>query len=567
MADDVVLVARDVVAAGDVADEVGRLLDQVGVPGVLLAEAGVLDADGEVVAAGALELGELAPVEAVLVLGGDVPGLVGLLDQLRDLRAVLLDDIVGADARLGLGEPAPAAGVGALAGVDDDDLRRAGGAGGALAEVARAAPGGAGVVGVGGEHGLAVGAGIVGDDAALGLDLGDDVAGEVGDDEAVADQGVDVLVDVADGGGGLGLDARELGDRRGPRAEVLAVDLGEVGLLAQDRGGGADVERAGGLDRVRLDVQQLGAAGEVLAAQGHGAEGRVDAVELDLADDHLPLRLDVADGLEHVDRDVELGGRCLELGLDALEVHAGVGLRGIGGLGHVLDAVAAAVVLGAVAGVFTRAGEQAESCEGAESAEGKRGTPHCVPLYRSAAIATRGAAARSGVHVGAAADPWGRRKARESAARPGCSGGRAPRGARLWQAGGVPRCPCGRPLALSRCCGRFLAGAAWPETAEELMRSRYTAYVQGKVDYVIATTAARGRLAIDRDELLAYCQHLRGVSLAVVETLAGGPADASGVVGFVATLRVQGRKQVQRERSRFAREGGRWVYVDGDVLA
>jgi len=97
------------------------------------------------------------------------------------------------------------------------------------------------------------------------------------------------------------------------------------------------------------------------------------------------------------------------------------------------------------------------------------------------------------------------------------------------------------------------------------MRSRYTAYVQGKVDYVIATTAARGRLAIDRDELLAYCQHLRGVSLSVVETLAGGPTDASGVVGFVATLRVQGRKQVQRERSRFAREDGRWVYVDGVV--
>lgn len=97
------------------------------------------------------------------------------------------------------------------------------------------------------------------------------------------------------------------------------------------------------------------------------------------------------------------------------------------------------------------------------------------------------------------------------------------------------------------------------------MRSRYTAYTQAAVDYLIASTAAPGRPAIDRDELLAYCQHLRGVSLQVLETLAGGPADASGVVAFVATLRVQGRKLVLRERSRFAREGGRWVYVDGDV--
>jgi hypothetical protein len=130
VADDVVLVARDVVAAGDVADEVGGLLDEVGVPGVLLAVAGVLDADGEVVAAGALVVGVLATVECGLVLGGDVPGLVGLLDQLRDLGAVLFDDVVGADAGLFLGEPAPAAGVGALTGVDDDDRGRADGAAG-----------------------------------------------------------------------------------------------------------------------------------------------------------------------------------------------------------------------------------------------------------------------------------------------------------------------------------------------------------------------------------------------------------------------------------------------------
>ena len=57
------------------------------------------------------------------------------------------------------------------------------------------------------------------------------------------------------------------------------------------------------------------------------------------------------------------------------------------------------------------------------------------------------------------------------------------------------------------------------------------------------------------------------VSLVVLATLAGGPEDARGEVRFAATLRVRGRKFVQREHSRFAREDGRWVYVDGDVLA
>ncbi len=98
------------------------------------------------------------------------------------------------------------------------------------------------------------------------------------------------------------------------------------------------------------------------------------------------------------------------------------------------------------------------------------------------------------------------------------------------------------------------------------MRSRYTAYVQGAVDYVIATTAAAARPALDREALRAYCEGLRGVSLAVLATVAGGETDTHGEVRFAATLRQGGRKFVQREHSRFVREDGRWVYVDGDVL-
>jgi SEC-C motif-containing protein len=129
----------------------------------------------------------------------------------------------------------------------------------------------------------------------------------------------------------------------------------------------------------------------------------------------------------------------------------------------------------------------------------------------------------------------------------------------------MPRCPCGLPRSLSGCCGRFLAGTDTPATAEALMRSRYTAYTQGAVDYLIATTAAPTRPALDRDELADYCKHLRGVSLQIVETVAGGPGDTTGVVHFAATLRAHGRKFVQRERSRFTREDGRWVYLDGEV--
>lgn len=125
------------------------------------------------------------------------------------------------------------------------------------------------------------------------------------------------------------------------------------------------------------------------------------------------------------------------------------------------------------------------------------------------------------------------------------------------------RCHSGRPFDV--CCGPYLSGAAAPATAEALMRSRYTAYLEGAVDYLLRTTAADQRAAIDRAQLVDYCNLLRGLSLRIVASERGGPDDDEGTVTFEATLRLRGRKFVQRERSRFIREQGRWVYHSGVV--
>jgi SEC-C motif-containing protein len=127
------------------------------------------------------------------------------------------------------------------------------------------------------------------------------------------------------------------------------------------------------------------------------------------------------------------------------------------------------------------------------------------------------------------------------------------------------RCPCGHKLDFSACCGPYLSGAADPPTAAALMRSRYTAYLEGNVDYLITTTAPESRASLDREALRTYCSTLRGVSLKITETTRGGPRDDTGFVTFEATLKSNNKKFVQRERSRFAREHGRWVYVDGDL--
>ncbi|MGG5752960.1 YchJ family protein [Zafaria sp. Z1313] len=132
----------------------------------------------------------------------------------------------------------------------------------------------------------------------------------------------------------------------------------------------------------------------------------------------------------------------------------------------------------------------------------------------------------------------------------------------------VDRCPCLGGEAYGECCGRFHAAlrdgsrreGAWPATAEALMRSRYSAFAVGDVEYLLASWHPSTRPA--ELELDAELQWRR---LDIVGTAAGGPFDAEGVVEFAAHYRGPGGRGVQRERSRFRREDGRWLYLDGDA--
>lgn len=97
------------------------------------------------------------------------------------------------------------------------------------------------------------------------------------------------------------------------------------------------------------------------------------------------------------------------------------------------------------------------------------------------------------------------------------------------------------------------------------MRSRFSAYALGKVDYLVATRCAARRGEEDRDELARYCRAVRCVGLKIISVEQGGPEDGEGIVTFQASLQAQGRRSLHIEMSTFAREEGRWVYVDGLV--
>ena len=91
------------------------------------------------------------------------------------------------------------------------------------------------------------------------------------------------------------------------------------------------------------------------------------------------------------------------------------------------------------------------------------------------------------------------------------------------------------------------------------MRSRYSAYVLGLHDYLLATWHASTRPA----SLEADPPGLRWLGLEVRRcSMSDGD---HGTVEFVARSKLGGRAHRLHERSRFVREQGRWFYIDGDI--
>ncbi|SEH00701.1 SEC-C motif-containing protein [Nonomuraea solani] len=116
-------------------------------------------------------------------------------------------------------------------------------------------------------------------------------------------------------------------------------------------------------------------------------------------------------------------------------------------------------------------------------------------------------------------------------------------------------CLCGLPVPYPACCGKLHRGEA-ATTAEQLMRSRFTAFGVGDETYLLRTWHPSSRpphIGLDK--------RVRWVRLEVLETTGGTVVHTEGTVRFRAHYVDRGKPGEMEENSKFVRVEGQWMYA------
>ena len=132
-------------------------------------------------------------------------------------------------------------------------------------------------------------------------------------------------------------------------------------------------------------------------------------------------------------------------------------------------------------------------------------------------------------------------------------------------------CPCCSGNQFEQCCKPYLSGEASPDTAEKLMRSRYSAYVKENFQYVLDTYAEPVRQTLTTNELKESAEGTEWLALAVEDSIHAAKKvvddnqSDEAYVTFTAFYAIGDSFFKLHETSRFVKEAGIWRYIDGDI--
>ena len=127
-------------------------------------------------------------------------------------------------------------------------------------------------------------------------------------------------------------------------------------------------------------------------------------------------------------------------------------------------------------------------------------------------------------------------------------------------------CYCGSDKSFADCCEPLISGVRQATTAEELMRSRYSAYATAAVDYIVDTTHPDKRDELDRNGISTWAEQSQWEGLEIVAVEGGAADDTEGQVEFIAHYTQKHNRLRHHERASFSKQDGRWYFADGQPV-
>ncbi|MEK6509662.1 YchJ family protein [Myroides sp. C4067] len=118
-------------------------------------------------------------------------------------------------------------------------------------------------------------------------------------------------------------------------------------------------------------------------------------------------------------------------------------------------------------------------------------------------------------------------------------------------------CYCCSGNAYSECCEPYVTNTKAPSTAEQLMRSRYTAYALANAIYIINTTHPKTRHFHSKKAILQWAKENTWQRLEILVS------EESRVVFKAYYKDAEGNVCEHYEDSLFEMLGGKWYYVSG----
>ena len=122
-------------------------------------------------------------------------------------------------------------------------------------------------------------------------------------------------------------------------------------------------------------------------------------------------------------------------------------------------------------------------------------------------------------------------------------------------------CPCGTNLTYKNCCGQYIENKAIPQTPEQLMRSRYTAYTLVNMDYIFDTMRGEALKSSSRKDSTEWAKTSKWLGLQILQTSPITSDSNDGEVEFIASYQQKNGRIDLKEHSKFERHEGRWYYV------